>query len=233
MRSTKVSPCQNELCGIVLCCGERSGNRSCRMLAACIASHQFVCVPACRLHWRVSACRHSLHVSGAARRSTERDCLVPWSPAICSPRPWPSAQRCRVCAVQGVGGSLSEGGPRLGRRMAWLCEITPIGNTPPCPLLLLWLTIDRVACGQVCFGFGHFELVPEGRVESQYANPLCLEGSLRPHGDLVLAGRIASRYANHLRCLGGQLPSNGARSGARLDNAPATVSLRQTVAAGA
>ena len=185
--------------------------------------------------------------------ATERDCLAPWCVLVarrlqplarCLPHNAAVGVRCRVCLARWS---------KTSPQKAWLCTIAN-REYPSLPLLLLWLTIDRVACGQVCFGGGHFELVPAGRmcacgqvcfgvghvelvpagrVGSQCANPLCLEGSLRPHGDLVSAGRIESRYANHLRCLGGQLPSSGARSGALLDNAPATVSLRQTGAAAA
>ena len=98
--------------------------------------------------------------------ATERDCMAPWRVlfarrlhplARCLPHNAAVGVRCRVW-----GGSLSEAAK------AWQCKITPIGNTPPFPLLLLGLTIDPVACGQVCFGVGHFELVPAGRVESQY-----------------------------------------------------------------
>ena len=184
------------------------------------------------------------------------------SPAVCSPLP--VAFHTTLPWVCGAGIRVVMWAARCLRRVQDLAAeglaVQDQANReyPSLPLLLLWLTIDRVACGQICFGvglfelvpakwvesqyvlavrfasgFGHVELVPAARVELQYANPLCLEGSLRPHGDLVSAGRIESRCANHLRCLGGQLSSCRARSGALLDNAPATVSLRLTGAAAA
>ena len=62
--------------------------------------------------------------------------------------------RCRVCLARWS---------KTSPQKAWLCTIAN-REYPSLPLLLLWLTIDRVACGQVCFGGGHFELVPAGRM---------------------------------------------------------------------
>ena len=86
----------------------------------------------------------------------------------------------RRFARPGVGGSLSEAGPRIGHRMAWPGKIAPIGNTPPwmIPPLFCQPATAMLQLGRVVWGGWGRRLGPHTLRLGPHTLRSCLLGGL-------------------------------------------------------